>query len=100
MYAGTLSLGSTGLADSSPGQGWAPSEIWVHVAILTHCFRGVGKGEASEKAERGGGWIFGERFDCASGFPHTGSGRPEEGVGEGCAGTAIYPLHADLEVGR
>lgn len=33
----------------------APSEIWVRVAILIHRFRGVGRGEASEKAERGGG---------------------------------------------
>lgn len=60
MYSGALGLGEIGLArslkgDSSLGQGWAVSEIWVLVANLTYCFRQVGKGEASEEAARGGG---------------------------------------------
>lgn len=37
------------------GQVWAPSQIWVRVALLTHRFRGIGREEASEKAERGAG---------------------------------------------
>lgn len=44
--------------------------------------------------------MFGERFECASGFPHTGSGRPEVGVGEWCAGAATHPPHVGLEVER
>lgn len=52
-----------------------------------------------EEAARGAGWMFGERFEYASGFPHTRSGRPEMGVGEECAGAATYPSHACLDVG-
>lgn len=71
----------------------------MSVDIHTHCFSGVGKGEALEEAARGAGWMFGERFEYASGFPHTRSGRPEMGVGEECAGAATYPSHACLDVG-
>lgn len=57
LYAAALRLGDIGLArgfkgDSSLGQGWALSEIWVLMAIPTYSFRGVGKGEASEEAAR------------------------------------------------
>lgn len=53
------------------------------MANPTYCFRGVGKGEASEAAHAGVGWVFGETFQCAEGFPHLGSGRPKVDVGEG-----------------
>lgn len=44
-------------------------------------------------------WVFGEMFQSAAGFPHIGSGQPEVGVGDRCAG--VRPtLSADLEVGR
>lgn len=79
--------------DRSPGQGWALPEIWVLWAVPTHCFRRVG--ERPQKRQRAGNeWVFGERFECAAGFPHSGSGRPEVGVGEGCIGVENYPSYA------
>lgn len=43
--------------------------------------------------------MFGEMFQCAAGFPHIGSGRPEVDVRDGCAG-ARPTLSEGLEVGR
>lgn len=55
--------------------------------------------ERPRKRQRAGvGWVFGEMFQCAAGFPHIESGRPKVGVGEGYEGVATYPLHAGLKV--
>lgn len=70
MYAGALRLEEIGLArglkgDSSLGQGWALSEIWVLEAIPSFSFRGVGKGEASEEAARKiGVGVWGDVSKC------------------------------------
>lgn len=103
MYAGALGLREIGLArglkeDRDKGGLFRRSgSLWLSPPTAS----GKWVRERPLKRQRAGvGWVSGEMFQCAAGFPHIGSGWPKVGVGQGYAGAATYPLRAGPEAGR